>query len=89
MGSRKMVLMKYLELGNGDADVENRLVNTVEGERGTNGESVTIYALLLSLSARVGLLMCSGACLASGRIWIHYQAGSLRTWFTTQEVGAL
>ena len=40
-----MVLMKYLQGRNGDADVENRLVNTVEGESGTNGKSITIYAL--------------------------------------------
>ena len=42
------MLMKYLQGRNGDADIENRLVNTVgEGESGMNGESITIYALLV------------------------------------------
>ena len=40
MESRKMVLMSLLQGSNGDADIENRLLDTVgEGEGGTNGKS--------------------------------------------------
>ena len=42
MESRKTVLMNILQGGNGDADTENRLADTVgEEEGGTNGESNT------------------------------------------------
>ena len=42
MESRKTVLMNILQGGNGDADTENKLADTVgEGEGGTNGESST------------------------------------------------
>ena len=41
-----MVLMKYLQGRNGDADVENRLVNTVRGRRGRDKQSsLEIYTL--------------------------------------------
>ena len=37
MESRKMVLMSILQGSNGDADIENRLVDTIgEGEGGMN-----------------------------------------------------
>ena len=47
MESRKMVSWTYLQGGNGDADIENVLVDTVgEGESGMNGESsINIYTL--------------------------------------------
>ena len=47
MESRKMVLMSLLQGSNGDADIENRLLDTVgEGEGGTNGKSsIRTYTL--------------------------------------------
>ena len=40
MEPRKMYWWTYLQGSDGDADIENRLVDTLgEGEDGTNGES--------------------------------------------------
>ena len=47
MESRKRYWWTYFQGGNGDANLENRLVDTVvEGESGTDGESsINIYTL--------------------------------------------
>ena len=43
---REMVLMNLFAGSNGDADVENRLVNTVRGRRGRDKQSsLEIYTL--------------------------------------------
>ena len=39
MESRKMVLMNLFARKKGDANIEKRLVDTVRGESGMNGES--------------------------------------------------
>ena len=53
----KLCWQIYLQERNGDADIENRLVDTVgERESGTNGESsIKMYTLLLSRFSRVRL----------------------------------
>ena len=46
MESRKMVLINLFVGSSGDADMENRLVDTGEGDGETNGErSMEIYKL--------------------------------------------